>query len=319
MTNPDNAVGTNAAYGGRTSVNAFNDDLGAYSRGILSGWACEPSSGLTVALGGAADTRDVAVAEDAGGNKTTINNISASPIEVTIGAAPASNTRIDAIVAYVDASPQGSATITDNYEACGLITAQGTASSTPVAPNESTIRTAITADGASGATAYYVVLAYITIANGTTTLTAANISAGEPAQLPSGALPNIPADKIDFSSFGVSDLNFGHYSSVSQGLGYGISVTLARIGNVVVLYGSPITSNSLPTVETSLPETIPSGYRPVNPAAINALCGSETDKFASWWVSISGAMSFIATGMNNAGAKRLNISAVWITQDEWPE
>lgn len=196
MTNPDNAVGTNAAYGGRTSVNAFNDDLGAYSRGILSGWACEPSSGLTVALGGAADTRDVAVAEDAGGNKTTINNISASPIEVTIGAAPASNTRIDAIVAYVDASPQGSATITDNYEACGLITVQGTASSTPVAPNESAIRTAITADGASGATAYYVVLAYITIANGTTTLTAANISAGEPAQLPSDALPNIPAGKL---------------------------------------------------------------------------------------------------------------------------
>lgn len=202
MTNPNNAVGTNAAYGGRTSVNAFNDDLGAYSRGILSGWACTPSSGLTVALGGDAGTRDVAVAEDAGGNKTTINNISASPISVTIGAAPASNTRIDAIVAYVDASPQGSATITDNYEACGLIVVPGTASSTPVAPNESAIRAAITADGASGATAYYVVLAYISIATGTTDLSSANILTGDIAQINTKNLPSITASMIDFSTMG---------------------------------------------------------------------------------------------------------------------
>lgn len=236
MTNPDNAVGTNAAYGGRTSVNAFNDDLGAYSRGILSGWACEPSSGLTVALGGAADTRDVAVAEDAGGNKTTINNISASPIEVTIGAAPASNTRIDAIVAYVDASPQGSATITDNYEACGLITVQGTASSTPVAPNESAIRTAITADGASGATAYYVVLAYISIANGTTDITSANITAGESAviQARNIVLPTFTTN-TDFVKSGTasveyqSDSSSGGFSQVSFPVAFAhVPVVLAQ-------------------------------------------------------------------------------------------
>lgn len=181
MTNPDNAVGTNAAYGGRTSVNAFNDDLSAYTRGVLSGWACTPDTGLTVKLGGDGNTRDVAIAEDSAGNKTTINNRVNSPISVTIGAAPAANTRIDAIVAYVDASPQGSATITDNYEACGLITVPGSASASPVAPSESTIRSAITADGASGSAAYYVVLAYVSIASGTTDITANQITAGENA------------------------------------------------------------------------------------------------------------------------------------------
>ena len=75
MTNPNNAVGTNGAFGGRTSVNAFNDGLASYSAGIMSGWACEPSSGLTVVLGGDGNTRDVAIAEDNAGNKTTINNI----------------------------------------------------------------------------------------------------------------------------------------------------------------------------------------------------------------------------------------------------
>lgn len=176
MTNPNNAVGTNAAFGGRTSVNAFNDDLAAFSRGILSGWECVPDSGMTLAIGGSATVRDVAVAEDDAGNKTTINNISLSPISITIGGAPASNTRIDSIVAYVDNPPQGTSTITDNYESCGIIVVPGTASASPVAPNESTIRTAITSDGASGSTAYYVVLADITVATGTTDLSSANIS-----------------------------------------------------------------------------------------------------------------------------------------------
>ena len=180
-TNPNNSVGTNAAYGGRTSVKAFNDNLGAYSRGILSGWACSPSSGMTVSLGGNGTTRDIAIAEDVSGNKITVNNISEAPISVTMSAAPSSNSRIDLIVAYVDNPPQGSATVLDNPEACGLITVSGTPAANPVAPNESAIRTAITADGASGSTAYYVILAQITIAAGTTDIVAGNISAGSAA------------------------------------------------------------------------------------------------------------------------------------------
>lgn len=182
-TNPNNAVGTNAAYDGRTSVKAFNDSIGAYSRGIISGWACLPNSGMTVSLGGDGTTRDIAIAEDVSGNKITVNNISESPISVTMSAAPSSNSRIDLIVAYVDNPPQGSATVLDNPAACGLITVNGTAAANPVAPNESAIRTAITADGASGSTAYYVILAQITIASGTTDIVAGNISAGDTAAI----------------------------------------------------------------------------------------------------------------------------------------
>ena len=178
MTNPSNAIGTNAAYGGRTSVNAFNDSLGTYTRGISSGWDCVPSSGLTVALGGNGSVRDVAVAQDNAGNKTSIDNISGAPINVTMSAAPGANSRIDAIVAYVDNPPQGSSTIADNYEACGIIAVSGTAAANPTAPNDSAIRSAITADGASGTTAYYVVLAYITMASGTTDIDGTMITRG---------------------------------------------------------------------------------------------------------------------------------------------
>lgn len=178
-TNPNNAVGTNGAFGGRTSVNAFNDVLGVFkSRGIVSGWGIVPDSGMDVAVGGDGSTRDVAIAEDNIGNKTTVNNISQQPVTVSIPAAPASNSRIDLIVAYVDNPAQGVATETDNYGACGLIVVSGAAAANPVAPDESEIRTAITTDGGAGSVAYYVVLGSVTVASGTTDISSNMISAG---------------------------------------------------------------------------------------------------------------------------------------------
>lgn len=222
MTNPNDAVGTNAAYGGRTSVNAFNDNLSAFSNGVVSGWACVPNSGLTVSLGGDGTNRDVAIAEDNTGNKTTINNISGSPIDITIPTAPASLQRYDLIVAYVDNPPQGVTTTADNPAACGIIPVKGTPSSTPVAPDDNTIRTAITADGASGVTAYYVVLAEIHLLPGLSTITSQYIHPGAVAQ---GLVPpsansvstdsiqdsSITANKIDYSSLEVyTDIKSGN-------------------------------------------------------------------------------------------------------------
>lgn len=196
MSNPNNAFGTNAAFGGRTSPNAFNDVMGAFqSRGILSGWACSPDSGMSVVFGGDGTTRDVAIAEDNSGNKLSVNNIPGTPISVTIAAAPATQTRIDAVVAYIENPPQGTSTATDNYGAVNVLDVQGTASSSPTAPDDNAIRTAITTDGASGSTAYYVVLAYITVASGTTDITSNLIEAGPSAELQT-ALTNIPADTI---------------------------------------------------------------------------------------------------------------------------
>ena len=181
-TNPNNAVGTNGAYSGRTSPNALNDVLASFTgRGILSGWACVPDSGMDVTVGGDGSHRDVAIAEDNAGNKVTVNNISQSPVSVTIPAAPANNSRIDSIVAYVENPPMGTSTDTDNPGTVGLIVVSGTVASTPVAPTDNQIRTGITADGAAGSTAYYVVLANVTVPNGITTITSTNISAGDEA------------------------------------------------------------------------------------------------------------------------------------------
>lgn len=205
MTNPNDAVGTNGAYEGRTSVNAFNDVMGGLTRGVLSGWACSPSSGMTIQLGGDGTSRDVAIAEDNAGNKTSINNISEAPINVTLSAAPATGSRIDAIVAYVDNPPQGDAAQVDNFAACGLIAVSGTAASTPVVPTDGIIRTAITGDGANGATAYYVILATVLVGTNVSTIGSGVITQGAKAQS-QVEIPNtsITQGKIDFSSFHAS-------------------------------------------------------------------------------------------------------------------
>lgn len=181
MTNPNNSLGTNGAFGGRTSVNAFNDVLATFDgAGIVSGFVVEPDSGMTVAVGGDGTTRDVAVAEDPFGNRTTVDNISGDPISVTIDTASTTSARIDSIVAYVNSPATASDTSVDNPTACGIISVNGTSGGAPL---DSAIRTAITADGGTGSTAYYVVIANVSVPANTTTITSGLISAGKSVNL----------------------------------------------------------------------------------------------------------------------------------------
>lgn len=220
MTNPNDSVGTNAGYDGRTTPKAFNDVLSALSAGILSGWACSPKSGMTVQIGGGSD-RDVAIAEDNAGNRTTINNRSGAPIEVTISGAPATNNRIDAIVAYVDAAQAGSgATSVDFPDAVGFITVEGTIAANPSIPDDAAIRAAITADGSTGANAYYVVLATILVGTGVTTIGSGVITAGANSQLSATSGDNIAVKAIEALSY-----KSGDTINVSTGSAAGITIT----------------------------------------------------------------------------------------------
>lgn len=181
MTNPDNALGTNGAFGGRTSVNAFNDVLATFDdAGIVSGFEVEPDTGMTVNVGGSGTVRDVAVTEDPFGNRTTVDNISGDPIPVTIDTASTTTARIDSIVAYVNSPANASDTSVDNPTACGIISVNGTSGGAPL---DAAIRTAITADGGTGSTAYYVVIANVSVPANTTTITSGLISAGKSINL----------------------------------------------------------------------------------------------------------------------------------------
>lgn len=191
MTNPGNAVGTNGGYGGRTSVNAFNDVLSAFNgRGIVKGWACIPKSGMTVSLGGQDLVRDVAIVENDIGQYTTLDNISTQPVDITLSDAPTLGARIDLIVGYVTNPPDSNGELIDNPDACGIITVESSVTTNPIAPDEAMIREAITADGGSGVNAYYVVLAQVQVGTGMTTITNTEIMQGAKAKIAvDGAYP----------------------------------------------------------------------------------------------------------------------------------
>lgn len=179
MTNPNNSVGTNAGYNGRTTPNAFNDVLGIFDvPGIVSGWQCSPKSGMTVQIGGGA-SRDVAIAEDNAGNRVTINNRSGAPIDVTLPGAPATNNRYDVIVAYVNNPIYGAgASDVDFPSQVGLIVTSGTVAANPNYPTDAQIEAAITADGGDGPNAYRVQLCSIFVGQGVTTIGSGSIEGG---------------------------------------------------------------------------------------------------------------------------------------------
>lgn len=214
MTNPNNAIGVNAAYGTRTSVNAFNDLAQVFnSRGVLSGWAVVPKSGMTVSVGGVAGTRDVAVGEDNLGNRICLNNRLASSVDVTIPAASVSSARYDAIVVYANNPAQASNTTPDAPSVCGIIVASGSAGGV----SDAQIRSAITDDGGTGSTAYYAVLAQVYVGAGATVITSANISQSKISlELEDGSITTekiaddaVTSSKIDWSTITAGVISIG--------------------------------------------------------------------------------------------------------------
>lgn len=172
MTNPDNIVRVRARNGGRASVYEANGWAQAYSSGLVEGNGViqNTSADMNVLVGGSAAKPDVVLAENPAGYKIALDLVGQQAVAIT---APASNSRISAVVAYTDDLSLATTedTVTGSPASCGLIVVNGTASASPSAPTDNQIRTAITADGATGSQAAYCVIATIEVASNTTIIT----------------------------------------------------------------------------------------------------------------------------------------------------
>lgn len=331
MTNPNNAIGTNGAFSGRTSPNALNDILGAFSKGIVSGWTCSPKTGMTVQLGGSASTRDVALAEDNAGNKLTIDNRSGAPVEVTLSGAPATNNRIDAIVAYVDNPSTGDDSTTDNPTACGIIAVSGTVAANPTAPSDAQIRSAITTDGATGGVAYYVILATILVGTNVTTIGSGVITQGALAQsitaLTDGSVTTdaladgaVTTEKIDWSSVGQT-ASCSYTTNYEARTGEQV-LMLYKVGKLVVLTGTATNKIQRAFGDYWYEEvvaTIPEGFRPAQSISGPVMRGSGAYIYRQFARS-TGEMGFsqMNQGTGTSGAtvsagSYLPFSMTWFT------
>ena len=315
MTNPDNALGTNGAFGGRTSVNAFNDVLATFDgAGVVSGFVVEPDTGMTVAVGGDGTTRDVAVAEDPFGNRTTVDNISGDPIPVTIDTASTTTARIDSIVAYVNSPANASDTSVDNPTACGIISVNGTSGGAPL---DAAIRTAITADGGTGSTAYYVVIANVSVPANTTTITSGLISAGKSVNLSNvatsgsnGLMSGADKSKLDGLSLTAEVISISNF--ITPQSGFSIAGDVARLGNVV--FGTlriNKTGGSFSSTQDRV-GVVASAYAPTQVVnSFGALGSTEwsATNIAYFYVGDTGTM-FIADH-NNANRSWAKVIFIW--------
>lgn len=192
MTNPDNIVRVRARNGGRASVYEANGWCQAYGSGILDGTGVvqNTSANMTVLVGGSSSKPDVLIAENPSGYKIALDLVGQQPVTIT---APASNSRISAIVAYTDdlALESTEDTVTGSPASCGLIVVNGSSSASPSAPTDTQIRNAITSDGATGSQASYAVIATITVASNATTITDPLITRNQ---------AGVQSSKIDFAT-----------------------------------------------------------------------------------------------------------------------
>lgn len=172
MTNPGDIVRVRARRGGRASVFEANGWCQAFTQGLLDGIGVAPNTvaDLNVLVGGTPSCPDVVVAKNPAGYRIALDLVGQQVIPITT---PATNTRISSIIAYTNdlslATEQND--VTGSPASCGLIVVNGSASSNPVAPSDTEIRAAITADGATGSQASYGVIAEILVSSNTTTIT----------------------------------------------------------------------------------------------------------------------------------------------------
>lgn len=293
MTNPDNIVRVRARNGGRASVYEANGWAQAFTSGLLegSGVTQNTSADMNVLVGGSATKPDVVLAENPAGYKIALDLVGKQAVALT---APASNSRISAIVAYTDDLSLATTedTVTGSPASCGLIVVNGTAASTPVAPTDNQIRTAITADGATGSQAAYCVIATVLVASNTTTITDSLIMTNTAA---------ITASNIDFTTFNLGEeqvvgrwidgsimyrktINFGALpNNTTSSVAHGIS----NLGLIIKIEGAAWNgaSSYMPLPNPS-PSTAYSVEVYVNGANLSVYSGTDRSSFTTSYITL---------------------------------
>jgi hypothetical protein len=147
-------------------------ELSAYSAGVLSGFNATSAASLTLQIGGATGTQDVAIGKNPGGESELFSGTAGQSIAFIIGSAPATPgySRTDALVIYKD--PFTTSVVNNGVDVTDYQVVAGTAATTgtQVPPNEAAIRAAIP----TGSLKFYCVIGYVTIAYAAASITTAN-------------------------------------------------------------------------------------------------------------------------------------------------
>ena len=152
-------------------------DSGHHERAYFSGFACTQTSpaGMSIQIGGGDEVDSAAIFISS--DRAVLLSTDGTPQKVTIPTAPASGSRIDAVVSYIDTSSLSAEDETPGTpEYVHTIVVSGTASGSPSAPTDSQIISALPA----GANAKYYRWCDVKVAANQTTITNSNITDKKP-------------------------------------------------------------------------------------------------------------------------------------------
>lgn len=153
-------------------------DSGHHERAYFSGFACTQTSpaGMSIQIGGGDDVDSAAIFINS--DRAVLLSTDGTPQTVTIPTAPASGSRIDTVVSYIDTtSPDAEAETPGTPEYVHTIVVSGTAASRPSAPTHEQIIAALPA-GAGGT---YYRWCDVKVAQSQTVITNSNITDKRPA------------------------------------------------------------------------------------------------------------------------------------------
>ena len=152
-------------------------DSGHHERAYFSGFACTQTTpaGMSIQIGGGDEVDSAAIFIS--GDRAVLLSTDGTPETATIPTAPASGSRIDAVVSYIDtSSPSAGDETPGTPEYVKTIVVSGTASGSPTAPTDAQIVSALPA----GANAKYYRWCDVRVAQGATVITNSNITDRKP-------------------------------------------------------------------------------------------------------------------------------------------
>lgn len=300
-------------------------DNHAHERAYFSGFACAQTdpAGMSIRIGGT-NTPDSAVLVVAPGGKPVLLSTNGEPELVTIPTAPATGSRIDAVVSYIDTtSPVTDAETPGTPEYVHTIVVQGTAASNPSAPTNEQIIAALPA-GAGGT---YYRWCDVRVAASQTVITNSDIFAKKPASpnvyLTDGSITTaklangaVTSDKIDWTTIkGDPSIPIAIKNTTMM---YSVPCILARVGNLVLLQINGFCTGT-PNANGSSAETLPVGFRPalnVNTAGyINASDGTPIILAAT--VNSNGKIDW-SSYKTPAKNTYWRFAVTYPTTDDWP-
>ena len=189
-----------------------------HQRGYFHGFACRQNdpAGMSIQIGGKGSVDSALLA--IGRGRCVLLSTDGEPEVVTIPTAPASGSRIDTVVSYIDTtSPDAEAETPGTPEYVKTIVVSGTAASSPSAPTDAQIVSALPA-GAGGT---YYRWCDVRVAQNQTTITNSNITDRKPAS------PN-----LYWTTSEIADVATGAVAmSASSGKGY------MQFGKLLIQWG----------------------------------------------------------------------------------